>query len=643
MVIYNKIKSRKEDSLALAVLGASGLYLIIIALISKGLYGDTDSVSHYQIARYAFRYPALLVDHWGKPLFTILCAPFAQAGFTGAMIFNILCGLATSWLIYKMARHYKLRYAILAIPFTLFSPTYMVNMFTSLTEILFSLVLVLSIYCFLKKKFILSAIVISFIPFARTEGMMFLPLFLVAFILVRKYKALPFLLSGFVFFSLAGYLRYKTLLWFFTAIPYNVSGEAVYGSGSFWYYLERFHHLLGLPLTILGGIGLILLIIRLFRGGRPVMDVDWVVQYFLVICAFFGFLLTHSFLWWKGLMGVLASPRFMACILPLGSYFAVVGFDGLLALADRRKWISITLVLMILGLVIWVPYTLDEIPSKLSRENEVMKATAAAVRKIGYKDREIRYFDPKFVFYLGEDPFGRLNCFAPMKMDRTDFGLPERSLVIWDTHFGEFERNITFSSMINNPSFRIVDGFYPTGDFKFFNGLHYMSYIFERIPVGTKDQTWQLVDSISFESANNEEALKYLTDSVHYSGNKSEKLQEGHIYSQSIHKNLSEIGSSQKVIIRATAQIMALSKDNFDQVHLVISVHDASGKMVRYLIMSGPYFKPKLNDWCEMTLISPLYTEIPVGGNLKLYIWHQGKSAIYVDDLVLKYIPVNNY
>lgn len=641
-MIYNNIKTWKEDTRALVMLAASGLYLLIIALVSKGLYGDTDSITHYQIARYAFKHPGLFVDHWGKPLFTILSSPFAQAGFTGAMIFNILCGLATSWLIYRIARHYNLKYAVLAIPFTLFSPTYMVTMFTSLTEILFSLVLVLSIYCFLKKRFILSSVIISLIPFARTEGVMYLVLFLVAFLLVRKYKAIPFLLSGFVFFSLVGYFRYKTLLWFLTAIPYNVSGVSVYGSGSFWYYLERFHHLLGLPLTLLGGLGLISLIVRLFRNDKPVLNADWITQYFLVICAFFGFILVHSFFWWKGMMSVLASPRFMACILPLGSYLAVMGFVQLTGWVGRKQWIRFAMAVAVLGLVIWVPYTLDEIPSKLTRENEVMKAAAEAVGKIGYKDREIRYFDPKFAFYLKEDPFARLGLYLPMKMDQADFGLPERSLVIWDTHFGEIERHINLSSMINNPLFRILDGFYPKGDFKFMKGQHYMSFIFERVTESTNNQIWQLVDSIPFETGN-QDSLKYITDSVHFAGSRSERIQEGHIYSQSINKNLSDIGPYQKVILRATVQVMALSEYDFNKVHLVLSVHNPSGKTYRYIIMSGPYFKAKPNDWCEMELITPLFTEVPEGGFIKLYIWYEGKSAIYVDDLVLKYIPVNNY
>jgi len=168
------IRKIKENTWSFIILAISFLYLFTISLISEGLYGDTDSIAHYQIARYAFKYPSLLVSHWGKPLFTDLSAPFAQFGLQGSIFFNIVCGLLSAWLIYRIAKEFRYKYALLAIPFSLFAPVYMVDLFTSLTEVLFSLVLVAGIYFFLRQKNILSAVIISFIPYARTEGMMFL-------------------------------------------------------------------------------------------------------------------------------------------------------------------------------------------------------------------------------------------------------------------------------------------------------------------------------------------------------------------------------------------------------------------------------------------------------------------------------------
>ena len=180
------------------------LFLIMVLLLSAAITGDTDSITHYLFARYAFAHPENFLSHWGKPLFTILSSPFAQFGYTGAMVFNLLCGSLTAWLVYKISRKLLYDYSWVVILMVIFTPVYILTMFTSLTEILFSLVLVFSIYLFVNERYVLSALVISFIPFARTEGLMFLALFLVALLCMGQYKAIPVLLSVFILFSLAG-------------------------------------------------------------------------------------------------------------------------------------------------------------------------------------------------------------------------------------------------------------------------------------------------------------------------------------------------------------------------------------------------------------------------------------------------------
>jgi hypothetical protein len=131
MDLHSKIKEISENTRAFIILVLCFIYLLAISLLSKGLYGDADSIVHYQFARYAFKYPFHFVDHWAKPLFTTLSAPFAQFGFQGAVLFNILCGLLTAWLIFLIARKLKYSYSLAVIPFSLFAPIYMTTMFSS--------------------------------------------------------------------------------------------------------------------------------------------------------------------------------------------------------------------------------------------------------------------------------------------------------------------------------------------------------------------------------------------------------------------------------------------------------------------------------------------------------------------------------
>jgi hypothetical protein len=640
--LNRKIEETGENTLAIFILLLCFIYLFTISLISDGLYGDTDSIAHYQLARFAFRHPSLFFDHWGKPLFTMLSAPFAQFGLQGSILFNIICGLLSAWLIYRMAKEYNFKYSLLAIPFSLFAPIYMVTLFTSLTEILFGLVLVSSIYFFLKQKNILSAIIISFIPFARTEGMMFLLIFLFGFLLLKKFKAIPFLLMGFIVYSLGGYFVYRKIFWFFTAMPYSEKGSELYGSGSFWFYFERFHQLLGFPLTVLAVLGIIWLGVLLFRKKKPVLTPAWLTEYYLIPVSIFGFILAHSFLWWKGLMAVLSSPRFMASIMPLCGFLAVAGFNFMIPYLGKNKLIKRLLVIAILALLLYVPYSLYEIPARLASNSEVMKATANKLMKIGYRKKQLIYFDPKLAFYLHDDPFYRskANLGVP-DMLKKDFGMTDSSLLIWDTHFAEFETKIYLEDMLKNPDFRIIDGFKPEEEFKFRTGQNYMAIIFQKVPFRNPQDNWTRIDSIDFETADTEENLDHLTDSVAYTGLKSNQVGGGGWeFSNAIKRELKDIPVSHKVLFRARLEALITERATPEKLYLVLEIHNADNKQLRYVSIGGSYFKPEPGKWFQMSLVTPLQTDFPVNGSMVVYAWYPGNDKIYVDDLVLEYIPL---
>jgi hypothetical protein len=596
-------KTYSQERWAIILLVLSGLYLMILYALSDGLFGETDSVSHYLIARYSFQHPYLLVDHWGKPLFTVLSSPFAQFGMQGAVFFNILCALLTAWLIFRMGRLLKYRYALAAIPFTIFAPVYMVNVLTSLTEILFALVLVAGIYFFLKKKMILSSVIISFLPFARMEGMMYLVIFLAAFFLVKNYKAIPFLITGFVLFSLAGTFRYHDLLWFINAVPYGEKGSALYGSGSFWYYLERFHQLLGFPLTILAIIGIIFLILSMFKEKKPALTETWLTEYYLVPVSLFSFILAHSFLWWQGMMGVLATSRFMACVLPLGGFLALVGLNRINSLFARRKYFGSIFTCITILLTIWVPYTLHKIPAVPSWSDQVMKATAEEIKAEGLDRHQIYYFDPKLAYYLGTDPYDSLGMLKHLPdPGQPGFSLKDSSIVVWDTHFGEFEHKIRLEKLLDNPCFRLLDVHSPEIDKKFFTGRQYMSAIFRKLPCQNQEDQWITINSDEIQLA-----------------------------------SLNRVSSA---VVLARARVLYDKEQDPDHIVLALAVLDEQKEMKRYLTINGSYFRSTPGQWFEMSLLTQVSTIVPVNGSIKLSVVGEGDRQVMVSDLHLDVLSV---
>jgi len=140
-----------EKKLVYVILALLGIVYVVLLFLSEGTMGGEDDVNHYQLARYAFQHPEFLLDQWGKPVFTALLAPFAQLGFNGVRIFNVLAGLATAYLSYRMARELKMKMPVVAIFMLISSPLYTVLMISAMTEILFSLVLIGTIFLFYKK------------------------------------------------------------------------------------------------------------------------------------------------------------------------------------------------------------------------------------------------------------------------------------------------------------------------------------------------------------------------------------------------------------------------------------------------------------------------------------------------------------
>ena len=304
--------------------------LVILSLISDGYYGGADNISHYLISRYAFRHPHLFLYAWGRPLFTILSAPFAQFGLPGVKIFNVFLGILTALVTFRVAGQLKIKQPLMALILVCFTPLYFMMMPTALTEIIFSFILVLSVFLYLRSNFIASALVISFLPFARTEGFILLPLFLLTLLWARQYRAILFLAAGVIFFSLAGFFYYKDIFWVITQFPYPVNyHHPIYNkAGSIWHFLHSRNETLGLPMEILflGGIGT--MVVELFSRDKEVRHrVHFLIM--LVLGPFLLYLSFHSVLYWKAMGGSLGLERVLAAVMPLAALVALKGYTAI--------------------------------------------------------------------------------------------------------------------------------------------------------------------------------------------------------------------------------------------------------------------------------------------------------------------------
>jgi len=378
----------------------------VLVFLSEGTIGGADDITHYRYSRYAYQNPYFFLHHWGKPFFTALTSPFAQFGYNGVRIFNVLAGIAAAYFTYRTARILKLKYPVMTIFLVISSPLYTVLMLSGMTEILFSLVLIITIFLFYQKKYIWSAVMLSFLPFVRTEGAVILPLFFVAYAWQKQWKAIPFLLVGFVFYSIVGSFHFNDILWVLREIPYKGNARDIYGSGELLHYVRASKYIFGFAMMILMVLGLLVWLVDLFlkKEKRPK---DWLMEMLVIYLPFFLYFTAHSYVWWKGLGNSVGLIRVMAAIIPSAALLGALGWSRLMEWIPLpelfRKGITLLLCLYLLVL----PHRVYDIPVPLGGTQKLVKEASVWLKESAYFKNKIYYYDPFFCHFMGLNPYDK--------------------------------------------------------------------------------------------------------------------------------------------------------------------------------------------------------------------------------------------
>lgn len=467
-----------KNYLPILIIGVAAIFFVLFAILSKGNWGGADSYVHYRISRYAFKYPYLFLDLWGKPVFNILSSPFSQFGFIGIKIFNVLVALLSSMIVYDIARMYKWHASYMAILMLLFAPIYFIVVPSGLTEPLFGLVLISAVWLFFKDRFLLSAIVISFLPFARNEGFVILPLFLVGYLLKRKYLAIPFLCAGFVFFSLAGWAIYQDILWIISRFI-GPGDHGLYGSGSLWHFVNSINGILGIPILLFWLIGFGFSTWALFKNFKNINQEHYF--YLIVVGGFLSYFSAHSLVWWLGTGGSLGLTRVIAGVIPLAALLAMRGMHEILDKIEQRKRLSSVFIIVSMLIIVWFPFKMFEVPLPLGPDETLIESSCEWIKKEKLDNKLIYFYDPLIPHYLGKDPFDPKEVHELIDdRENPENGIPVDAIIFWDAHYGPNEGRLPLDRLINNKSFELLKKMSPEYPFETLNGYTYEIYIFRR-------------------------------------------------------------------------------------------------------------------------------------------------------------------
>jgi hypothetical protein len=305
------------------------LYVIcmtIIAFVAKGTGDEGDSIQHYLFAKQAWQYKQHFFDHWAKPVYVLISFPFAQFGLTGVKIMNVLLNAISIWYTYKITENLQIKRPWIPALILVSIPMFNHLSLSGLTEPMGACLLISGLYLMLKEKWISSTILLSFLPFVRSEGLLMLGTVFLYLLIRSKYKYLPLLLTGHIVYGILGSFYNDSVFWVFNKLSYATWSSA-YGSGEWLHFVRNLPEITGTCLTLFLTLGILYGFVLLIRYFRKQTERTEEPELFLLYGSCIVFFLAHSAFWALGIFNSGGILRVMITIMPL---MAIIAYRGIL-------------------------------------------------------------------------------------------------------------------------------------------------------------------------------------------------------------------------------------------------------------------------------------------------------------------------
>ncbi len=434
--------------------------------------GDTgDSITHYLNARYAFVHPNRFFDHWAKPFFVLLASPFAQFGFNGIKFFNLLNATATLWLTYRLAQRLNLPNPIVGLLILGTCSGYFALTFSGLTEHLCALMLVGSALLFVEDRVFLGAIIVSFLPFVRSEGLLMVGVFGLYLLIKKEWKALPLLAVGHLVYSLAGATVHGSVLWIFTKIPYATTNA--YSHGSFFDFFEKLYYMTGLPQFVFWALGVVSVFFFIKKRVSNQTSSNFPPpQYFelllLVFGSFFALFIAHGLFWHFGIFMTMGLSRVLNAVMPMFALIGLCGFNFIQTFLTHNNVKKAVNTLLISYLLIFPmtsnPAAINPKQNLMPEDDQIVATQIAEMLKTKYPNHTYYVQHPQVILSLGLDYFDdtKIRGFG-----RWQYELTENALLIWDSRFCVIDGGYTLEKVVSDSRLERLDSFPTKNNWQF--------------------------------------------------------------------------------------------------------------------------------------------------------------------------------
>jgi len=631
-----QILKRADSSWLKIILAALGIIYIAHAIYYPSSYEGADGLRHYLVSRYSWKHPYLFLYLWGKPFFTLISSPFSQFGLIGLKLFNILCALLSCLVVYRMATVNGIRNQALAVFLMGFTPIYFFCTNSGYTELLFGFMLSWAAWRYMVRDYFWPTIVISFLPFVRSEGYILLGLFFLVLVIRKQWKLIPLLATGNILYTVIGYFHYHSWTWLASENPYDGRQAAIYGHGPWYHFIKAYWVIFGLPLTILLVAGLIYPIARYFYPGKNKSASISKEEGILVYGSFILYFTAHTIFWWKGLFNSLGLERVMAAVIPVAGIIYLRGWNWFASFIPSyhkiRNWL---LGILLLGVII-CPFHYKYFPLRLDQEELLIREATTWYKQSEYAGQEhvIYYLHPYFLHALNQDAFdpGKVQELWGLYPSIKSYGysaIPEGAMVFWDAHFGPNEGLAPLDTLLHDPHFNLVK-YFSSGKAKIvLGGRPFEIYVFQKTEHVSVSRN---LDKFLFTLDDDRvmENPSALTTEKAFSGSRSTKLSSKEEYSVGIVQPAEEL-NSKGLISRIHFRWMLYAEQPVNAL-AVISTH-ANGVQTSWNSFPIEVRKEDVNKWTVAEgdwMMNPAL--VKNAHQVKLYIWNKNKQEFFADD-----------
>lgn len=432
-----------------------GLLVLFIGLLlrSEGFSFADETLERYALSRWAFQHPERLLNLRHGPLFVLLSAPFAQFGLRSFLLFNIIVGVASGYMAYRVARELRMKAPLVAVAICCFSPIYMAAMFSGLVELLMGFVAIVATLLYVRQKPLAAAMMASMLPLIRVDGYLLLLAYALYHVVERRYRQMPLLLLGLGLYCAVGLLVCGgafTPPW----AEFGLVHDGLYGTARLWQFAKRSPGYFGIANEIFFVTGFVAALVYLRRARREHMP-----EVLLVMLPFTLFFVGHSVAGSVGLCGSGAHSRYMVAAVPLMAVMATRGlvlFSLMFQIITKSQGVRRVAFAMAFVSVIIIPLHNDHYPVEDDAMCDMqLRAAALAIAHTPTAGR-IFYTDPAMSYFLGLNPFdtvqGRYGLRCPQQPElEMDIG----DMLLVDFH-SELRSGIGLADALANPNLLLV-------------------------------------------------------------------------------------------------------------------------------------------------------------------------------------------